>query len=109
MADDTQDAVSELLRELRPAELPPEDAAAMRAAAVQAAAQAVGRCRFTPATPWLTAVESTLAFKDFRLLKHEYDKLLSNFAFHWSLRHYKAASLTAPGRVRGEAAGMALL
>ena len=41
MADDTQDAVSELLRELRPPELPALDAAAeARAAAAAAAEQA---------------------------------------------------------------------
>ena len=34
------------------------------------------------------AVDPTLAFRDFQLLKLKYDKPLSNFAFNCNLRHY---------------------
>ena len=48
----------------------------------------------TPGTPWLTAVDPTLAFRKFQLLKLEYYKLLSNFAFKCKLRHYTQAPCT---------------
>ena len=52
------------------------------------AAQVGGRCRLTPGTPWLTAVDPARAFRDFRRLKLESDKLLSNVAFNCNLGHY---------------------
>ena len=48
----------------------------------------VGQRRFTPGTPWLTAVDPTLAFRDFQLLKLKHDKPLSSFAFKCKLGHY---------------------
>ena len=36
--------------------------------------------------PRVLAVEPTLAFRDFQLLKLKYDELLSNFAFNCNLR-----------------------
>jgi len=58
----------------------------------------VGRCRrrLTPVTPWLEAVDPTLALKDFQLLKLKYDTLLSNFAcfgFNCKLRHYTGGEI----------------
>ena len=38
--------------------------------------------------PGLTAVDPTLAFRDFQLLKLKHDTPLSNFAFNCNLRHY---------------------
>ena len=38
--------------------------------------------------PRVFAVDPTLAFRDFQLLKLKYDKLLSNYAFKCKLRHY---------------------
>ena len=34
----------------------------------------------------MEAVDPTLAFRDFQLLKLKYDKLLSNFAFKYNLK-----------------------
>ena len=56
---------------------------------------AAGPCRLSPGTPWLTAVDPTLAFRDFQLLKLKCDELLSNFAcfgFKCNLRHYFVAA-----------------
>jgi len=38
--------------------------------------------------PGLEAVDPTLAFRDFQLLKLKYDSPLSNFAFNCKLCHY---------------------
>jgi hypothetical protein len=46
----------------------------------------VGRCRFDPGYPAVFAVDPTLAFRNFQLLKLIYDKLLSNVAFNFNLR-----------------------
>ena len=49
--------------------------------------------------PGFFAVDPTLAFRDFQLLKLKHDKLLSSFAFHCNLRHYhQARSLPTAGR-----------
>ena len=55
------------------------------------APNAVGRCRLTPGTPWLEAVDPALAFRNFQLLKRKHDELLSNVGFNCKLRQYNAA------------------
>ena len=42
--------------------------------------------------PGFSHFDPTLAFRDFQLLKLNYDKLLSNFAFKCNLRHYNKAT-----------------
>ena len=44
----------------------------------------MGRCRLNPGF----AVDPTLAFRDFQLLKLKHDELLSSFVFNYNLRHY---------------------
>jgi hypothetical protein len=62
--------------------------------------------------PGFEAVDPALAFRDFQLLKLNYDKLLSNLAFNCNLRHYSwlldnapevAAAAEAGGLCFGEA------
>ena len=54
----------------------------------------VGRCRFTPDTPWFSKLTPRLlsgTFRGFQLLKLKHDKLPSHFAcfgFNCNLRHY---------------------
>ena len=72
-----------------------------------------GTSRFTPGTPWHPvgfAVDPTLAlrhfqglsgaFRDFQLLKIKHDKLLSNVAFNFNMRHYIVVISTPVGRCR---------
>ena len=46
-----------------------------------------------PGYPVVFAVDPTLTFRDFQLLKLKHDKLLSNVAFNCSLRHYTQGAL----------------
>ena len=48
-----------------------------------------------PGYPVVFAVDPTLAFRDFQLLKQTYDKLLSKFAFNCNMRHYTAGARCA--------------
>ena len=41
----------------------------------------------------MTALDPTLSFRDFQLLKLNYDKLLLNFAVKCALRHYGTGQL----------------
>ena len=58
-----------------------------------------------PGYPVVFAVDPTLAFRDFQLLKLKYDRLLSNFAcfaVNCNLRHYTAGEPISGGTWKEE-------
>jgi len=52
----------------------------------------VGRYSATLGSPRVFAVDPTLTFRNFQLLKLKCDKLLSNFAINCKVRHYNTES-----------------
>ena len=56
-----------------------------------------GKVQVDPGYPVVFAVDPTLAFRGFQLLKLKHDKLLSNFAFNCNLRHYTLVSSLLEG------------